>query len=64
MESPIHTVPELTKIVRVVGDHIPIKQRTSAIIISGDIRGAGDLICMDYTFKYLRVNCSFLNKHS
>ena len=31
MESPIYTVPELTRIVRVVGDHVPIKVRFSFI---------------------------------
>jgi len=27
MENPIYTVPELMRIVRVVGDHVPIKVR-------------------------------------
>ena len=31
MESPIYTVPKLTRIVRVVGDHVPIKVRFSFI---------------------------------
>ena len=31
MESPIYTVPELTRIVRVVGDHVPLKARFSFI---------------------------------
>jgi len=31
MESPIYTVPELTRIVRVVEDHFPIKVRFSFI---------------------------------
>ena len=31
MESPIYAVPELTRIVRVVGDPIPIKVRFSFI---------------------------------
>jgi len=81
-ESPIYTVPELMRFVRVVGDHIPIKVRfsllhlqkwhglvyldllscvrdfllicskyqwrTLALIISGDIHGAGGLIFMDF----------------
>ena len=29
MESPIYAVPQLTRIVRVVGDHVPIKVRFS-----------------------------------
>ena len=31
MESSIYTVPELARIVRVVGDHVPIKVRFSII---------------------------------
>jgi len=31
MESLIYTVPELTRIIRVVGDHVPIKVRFSFI---------------------------------
>jgi len=31
MENPIYTVPELTRIVRGVGDHDPIKVRFSFI---------------------------------
>jgi len=31
MKSPIYTVPELTRIVRVIGDHVPIKVRFSFI---------------------------------
>jgi len=31
MESDIYTVPELTRIVRVVGDHVAIKVRFSFI---------------------------------
>jgi len=31
LESPIYTVPELTRIVRVAGDHVPIKVRFSVI---------------------------------
>jgi len=34
MENPIYTVPELTKIVRVVGDHVPIKVRFSVIHVN------------------------------
>jgi len=31
MASPIYTAPELTRMVRVVGDHVPIKVRFSFI---------------------------------
>jgi len=31
MESPIYTVPELTRIVEVIGDHVSIKVRFSFI---------------------------------
>ena len=31
IESPIYTVPELMRIVRVVGDHVPLKVRFSFI---------------------------------
>jgi len=34
MESPIYTVPELTRIVRVVGDDLPIKVTVSFIVMS------------------------------
>jgi len=31
VESPIYTVPDIMRIVRVVGDHVPIKVRFSFI---------------------------------
>ena len=31
MECPIYTVPELKRILRVVGDHVPVKVRFSFI---------------------------------
>ena len=35
MESPIYTVPELTKVDRGIGDHVPVKS-VSGLVISSD----------------------------